>query len=174
MKQSIRQTRSIPYYSIHNTHLTMWLCCRLTFSSPVTESHILAEKSAAPDDANVASLFNATLHTAPLWPMKVPTQSPVSPARNMGLPSKMGERISNNKHIWDRDHVSDSSHLPLLGEIVTDQNNNYKKKNKWETSRTLSQRARDVINRSSTHKHACYSFSRASRERKSKRMLRIS
>ena len=39
----------------------------------------LAEKSAAPVAALVASLLTSTPQTAPLWPSKVPIQSPVSP-----------------------------------------------------------------------------------------------
>ena len=39
----------------------------------------LAEKSAAPVAALVASRLTSTPQTAPLWPSKVPIQSPVSP-----------------------------------------------------------------------------------------------
>jgi len=41
-------------------------------------------KSPEPVRANVASLFNLALQTAPLCPLKVPIQSPVFPFRNMG------------------------------------------------------------------------------------------
>lgn len=58
---------------------------------------ILPEKSAAPDAANVAFLLSATPHTAPLWPSNVPTQSPVSPCRSIGLPS--GKVQKNKKTI---------------------------------------------------------------------------
>ena len=47
----------------------------------------LAVKSAAAVAARVARLFRATPHTAPLWPSKVPIQSPVSPCRSIGFPS---------------------------------------------------------------------------------------
>lgn len=40
---------------------------------------IYAEKSAAPVAALVASLLIVAPHTAPLWPLNVPIQSPVSP-----------------------------------------------------------------------------------------------
>lgn len=50
-----------------------------------------AVKSAAPVAASVASCFNVALQTAPLCPSKVPIQSPVSPFRNMGLPSVQNE-----------------------------------------------------------------------------------
>ena len=38
-----------------------------------------AEKSAAPVAARVASLLIVAPQTAPLWPLNVPIQSPVSP-----------------------------------------------------------------------------------------------
>ena len=41
-------------------------------------------KSPEPVKAKVASLLSLALQTAPLWPLKVPIQSPVSPFRNMG------------------------------------------------------------------------------------------
>lgn len=47
-----------------------------------------AVKSAAAVAALVASLFNVAPQTAPLWPKNVPIQSPVSPWRSIGLPSK--------------------------------------------------------------------------------------
>ena len=53
-----------------------------------------AEKSAAPVAANVASLFSAAPHTAPLWPSNVPIQSPVSPCRNIGFPSVKRQNAS--------------------------------------------------------------------------------
>lgn len=33
-------------------------------------------------------------HTAPLWPMYVPIQSPVAPSRSIGIPSIFGVRIT--------------------------------------------------------------------------------
>ena len=51
-----------------------------------------AVKSAAPVAACVASLFKVALHTAPLCPSKVPIQSPVSPCRNIGFPSKCNDK----------------------------------------------------------------------------------
>merc|ERR1719228_1931507 len=73
------------------TDLTMCLCWRVSSSSPLRASHSLAEKSAAPVAALVASLFTSTPHTAPLWPSNVPIQSPVSPCLNMGFPSLQAE-----------------------------------------------------------------------------------
>ena len=69
------------------TDLTMWLWARVASSSPETASQILAEKSAAPEAALVALELRSTPQTAPLWPSNVPTQSPVSPCRSIGLPS---------------------------------------------------------------------------------------
>lgn len=37
------------------------------------------------------ALFNVAAHTAPLCPIKVPTQSPVSPCRSIGFPSLHAE-----------------------------------------------------------------------------------
>lgn len=54
-----------------------------------------AVKSAAAVAALVASLFNVAPQTAPLWPKNVPIQSPVSPCRSIGLPSR--------KHFKTRD-----------------------------------------------------------------------
>merc|ERR1712018_986420 len=48
------------------TDLTMCLCWRVSSSSPLSASHTLAEKSAAPVAAFVASLLTSTPHTAPL------------------------------------------------------------------------------------------------------------
>jgi len=47
-----------------------------------------AVKSAEAVTALEASLLNLALHTAPLWPMNVPIQSPVGPSRSIGLQSK--------------------------------------------------------------------------------------
>lgn len=52
-----------------------------------------AVKSAAPVAAFVASPVKVALQTAPLCPSNVPIQSPVSPCRNIGLPST---EITNN------------------------------------------------------------------------------
>ena len=49
-----------------------------------------AVKSAAPVAALLASLLRLAPHTAPLWPSKVPIQSPVSPWRSIGFPSEGG------------------------------------------------------------------------------------
>ena len=68
------------------TLLTICLCWRVSSSSPDRASHTLAEKSAAPVAALLASLLMSTPHTAPLCPSNVPIQSPVSPARNIGFP----------------------------------------------------------------------------------------
>lgn len=51
-----------------------------------------AVKSAEPDAARNAFVSKQQLQTAPLWPSKVPTQSPVSPFRSMGLESE--------PHVW--------------------------------------------------------------------------
>lgn len=64
----------------------MYNFCKKTINIP--------EKSAAPDAAKVAFLLSATPQTAPLCPSNVPTQSPVSPCRNIGLPS----RINKDRH----------------------------------------------------------------------------
>ena len=53
-----------------------------------------ALKSAAPVAARVASLLSVALQTAPLCPSNVPTQSPVSPWRSMGLPSSCKNKYS--------------------------------------------------------------------------------
>ena len=66
---------------------TMCLCAKLKSSSPLIASHTRAEKSADAVAACVAGALRHADHTAPLWPSKVPIQSPVSPLRSMGLPS---------------------------------------------------------------------------------------
>lgn len=50
-------------------------------------------KSAEPDAARKAFVSKQQLQTAPLWPSKVPTQSPVSPFLSMGLESEPHTRI---------------------------------------------------------------------------------
>jgi hypothetical protein len=66
---------------------TMCLCWNEYSSSPVMAFHTRALKSAAPVTACVAGTFNEADQTAPLWPSKVPIQSPLSPSRIIGLPS---------------------------------------------------------------------------------------
>ena len=51
----------------------------------------LALKSALPVAALEQALLSDAAQTAPLCPMKVPTQSPVSPCRSIGLPSLQAE-----------------------------------------------------------------------------------
>jgi hypothetical protein len=66
---------------------TIWPCVNVCKHSPVYVSHTLAEKSALPVTARAASPpLSLALHTAPLWPKNVPTQSPTQ-SRSMGLPS---------------------------------------------------------------------------------------
>lgn len=50
-----------------------------------------ALKSALPVAALEQALLSDAAQTAPLCPMKVPTQSPVSPCRSIGLPSLQAE-----------------------------------------------------------------------------------
>ena len=61
-----------------------------------------ALKSAAPVAARVASLLSVALQTAPLCPSNVPTQSPVSPWRSMGLPSSCKNKY-NALWVYDMD-----------------------------------------------------------------------
>lgn len=70
-------------------------CARSKNRPPKYQTAELPEKSAAPDAANVAFLLRATPHTAPLWPSNVPTQSPVSPCRSMGFPSRIEKTTTN-------------------------------------------------------------------------------
>jgi hypothetical protein len=51
----------------------------------VIASQTLAEKSAEHVIARFACLLSEAPHTAPLWPWKVPTQSPVSPRRSIAV-----------------------------------------------------------------------------------------
>lgn len=55
--------------------------------APTKVGQTHAVKSAAAVAALVASVLRVAPQTAPLWPRNVPIQSPVSPWRNMGLPS---------------------------------------------------------------------------------------
>lgn len=59
-----------------------------------------AEKSAAAVAALVASLFKVAPQTAPLWPKNVPIQSPVSPWRNIGLPSAKIKKVISTDQLW--------------------------------------------------------------------------
>ena len=52
-----------------------------------------AEKSAEAVAASEASEESLACQTAPLWPKKVPIQSPVTPSRSMGLPSLHAEMM---------------------------------------------------------------------------------
>ena len=61
-----------------------WITCDSPFSPHMPT---YAVKSAAPVAAFVASPVKVALQTAPLCPSNVPIQSPVSPCRNIGLPS---------------------------------------------------------------------------------------
>ena len=49
--------------------------------------HIFAVKSADPVTEIVASRESRADQTAPLWPVKDPTQSPVLPRRRIGMES---------------------------------------------------------------------------------------
>lgn len=62
--------------------------------SPESASQILAEKSAAPVAARKAGLSSFADHTAPLCPSNVPTQSPVSPRRSIGLLSRHAYEVA--------------------------------------------------------------------------------
>src|SRR6056300_756916 len=91
------------------TDLTMWGCSWEARRSPVHASHTFAEKSADPVAARRAGLLRAAPHTAPLWPSKVPIQSPVSPWRSIGLPSLEAETrnspsgVTSLKDTWRRE-----------------------------------------------------------------------
>ena len=60
-------------------------------SSPVVAFQTRAVKSAEAVAAITAASLRTQDQTAPLWPWKVPTQSPVSPLRSMGWPSLLAE-----------------------------------------------------------------------------------
>ena len=75
----------------------MYIHLLCTSDTNATNLNSYAEKSAAPVAALVASLFNVAPHTAPLWPLNVPIQSPVSPCRSMGLPSVINTRYCSVK-----------------------------------------------------------------------------
>lgn len=66
---------------------TMCWCENEYNSRPVHASHTLAVKSAEPVTARWAPRVSRALHTAPLWPLNVPIQSPVWPSLSIGLPS---------------------------------------------------------------------------------------
>ena len=70
---------------------TMCECGRQASSSPETASKTRAEKSAEAVAHRSASLSKEQPQTAPLWPTKVPIQSPVRPLRSMGWPSLEAE-----------------------------------------------------------------------------------
>ena len=77
-------TNRIPQFPGVRGH-TIHTHFKLSPSLPLFLSYTV--KSAAPVAAFVASLLRQAPHTAPLCPRNVPTQSPVSPCRNIGLPS---------------------------------------------------------------------------------------
>jgi hypothetical protein len=62
-----------------NTMSTFQICAHPTHALPHTRVH-----RGYPVAARSAGESSLADHTAPLWPSKVPTQSPVSPRRSMG------------------------------------------------------------------------------------------
>lgn len=88
-----------------STARTMWRWSRDNKLSPLVASHTRAEKSADPETTNmkpqnlariihqpvaarVASRFSFADQTAPLWPSKVPIQSPELASRSIGSLSR--------------------------------------------------------------------------------------
>lgn len=63
------------------------------------EEETYAVKSALPEAAREVSGDSLLLQTAPLWPMKVPIQSPVH-SRSMGFPSLQLEINTNVPSSW--------------------------------------------------------------------------
>lgn len=79
----------------------------LCSSLPVVASQILHEKSADAVHARAVSLspsLSREHHVDPLWPIYVPTQSPVSPFRSIGSASRLVMFCDGSKVLGDKAH----------------------------------------------------------------------
>jgi hypothetical protein len=76
---------------LKSTVRTGFLWSNVVNSSPVVLFQNLALESALPVAARVADELSFADHTAPVWPSKVPIQSPEIPSRSIGRLSWQAE-----------------------------------------------------------------------------------